>query len=368
MLYDVLPPLLLFISFGGIIAVVSRVVVRMKDHEFSEEIQAEVESTKPIQESSLLAPSRKGVMLIGNRLKYAVTGIGGAMASVGSSMSAMREKRQEKRELKRLASIREQEAAPQPVAKKEDAPKKGIRGIQMPESGIRDRLAVLAQRGKEGLSSLQQEIAQRVPDPKAVGKTFSAVTRRVTTRAGQAAAVASEQKSSPVIRLVRHDVAQEEPKEDPQEKQKTGIMSHLLKRDKEPDLFAEVQRAIGKKQFDVAEDLLVPYLMKHAGDTKAYMLLGTAAIGREAWDEAMEIFQQVIKLDNKLVDAYAGLGHAALNAGKFTLAIQSLQHARDMDANNVQIREELLFIARRMDNKVVEKGVLEELAQLKENA
>ena len=357
MLYDVLPPLLLFVSFGGIIVVVSRVVMRMRNQQFSEEIQAEVDSTKPIHEESLLGPRQAGVMLMGNRLKYMAmstkSGVVGAFGAAGRAVTSIRARRLErKQERQDVATVSEQSSA--------------VGEVQMPETGLRDRIAVLAQRGKEGLSSLQQEIANRVPDPKAVGERFASVKNRVTTRRQ---VVQQEEepapKSSPVIRLVRHNPAEEQPKE---EKQKQGIMSQILKREKEVGAIAQAEAAIAKKDFDAAEDALIPYIMKHAGDTKAYMLLGKSAIGKEAWDEAMEIFQQAIKLDDTLVDAYANLGHAALNAGKFTLAIQSLQHARDMDANNVQIREELLFIARRMDNKVVEKGVLEELALLKEQA
>ena len=143
-------------------------------------------------------------------------------------------------------------------------------------------------------------------------------------------------------------------------------MSQMLRRETEKTPLEKASDALEKKDYEAAEDMLVSYIMKHSSETKAYILLGKAAIGREAWDEAIEIFQQVIKLDDTIVDAYAELGHAALNAGKFTLAIQSLQHARDMDSKNIRIREELLFIARRMDNKVVEKGVLEELAELKQ--
>ncbi len=356
MLYDVLPPLLLFVSFGGIIVVVSRVVLRMRNQQFSEEIQAEVDSTKPIHEESLLGPRQAGVMLMGNRLKHMAmstkSGVAGAFGAAGRAVTSLRTRRQERKQEKQDLATASEEAS---VAGQ----------VQMPETGLRDRIAVLAQRGKEGLSSLQQEIASRVPDPKTVGERFASVKNRVTTRRPVAVEEEVAPKSSPVIRLVRHNPAEEQPKE---EKQKQGIMSQILKREKEVGAIAQAEAAIANKNFDAAEDVLVPHIMKHAGDTKAYMLLGKSAIGKEAWDEAMEIFQQVIKLDDTLVEAYANLGHAALNAGKFTLAIQSLQHARDMDASNVQIREELLFIARRMDNKVVEKGVLEELALLKEQA
>ena len=141
-----------------------------------------------------------------------------------------------------------------------------------------------------------------------------------------------------------------------------------MQRPKEETPLDKAERMINENNFDAAEDILVPHIMKHAADTKAYMLLGKSAIGKGAWEEAMEIFQQVLKINNEEVDAHAQLGHAALQAGKFTIALQALQRARDNDLGNISIREDLLFIARRMDNKVVVKGVLEELEALKQKA
>lgn len=346
MLYDILPPLFLFISFGGIIILVSRVVLRLRHVQFSEDIQAEVNSKKPIHEESLLRPEEAGVKLVKNRLVHAASSTTGGIfrmfQSAGEGIRSIRLRRKEAREEKQSAKVSEPE----------------VKGptIQIPEVGMQDRIAILAQKGKEGLSSLQKEIASRIPDMKKIRENLPRKEEAVVAP-----------KSSPVIRLVRHSGAEETPKvETPQ---KNGIMSQILnKREKDKTVLEKAMEAMEKKDFEKVEDLLIPHIMKHSSDKEAYMLLGKAAIGKESWDEAMEIFQQVIKMDKDMVDAYADLGHAALNAGKFTLAIQSLQHARDMDASNIRIREELLFIARRMDNKVVEKGVLQELQELKEKA
>ncbi|MEK7499073.1 MAG: hypothetical protein AAB649_00515, partial [Patescibacteria group bacterium] len=325
MLYDVLPPLLLFISFGGIIIVFSRVILRMRHVQFSEDIQAQVNSKIPIHEESLLKPDASGVTLVKNRL-------GNMLQVAGSSVASMRARRKEAKQLKAEHSST----------------------VQMPEVGLQDKLSVLAQKGREGLSSLQKEIANRIPD-------MQTIRERIPRRKETQVEPLPTPKSSPAIRLVRHTGVEEQASATQEPSQKAGIMSQLLKRDKEKSVLDQAAEALANNDFEAAEDILIPHIMKHSGDTKAYMLLGKAAIGKESWDEAMEIFQQVIKIDKGLVDAYSDLGHAALNAGKFTLAIQSLQHARDMDASNIRIREELLFIARRMDNKVVEKGVLEEL-------
>lgn len=341
MLYDVLPPLLLFISFGGIIIVFSRVILRMRHVQFSEDIQAEVDSTIPIHEESLLRPDQHGVTIVKNRL-------GHMMRVAGSSLTSFRNRRKEAKQKKAEEKAVEVVAVKSPI-------------VQMPEVGLQDKLAQLAQKGREGLSSLQKEIANRIPD-------MQTIRERIPRKKETQEAIVPVPKSSPVIRLVRHTGVEEKSNATVGPSQKAGIMSQLLKKGKEKSILEQATEALAKNEYELVEDILIPHIMKHSSDTKAYMLLGKAAIGKESWDEAMEIFQQVIKIDKEMVDAFADLGHAALNAGKFTLAIQSLQHARDMDSKNIRIREELLFIARRMDNKVVEKGVLEELEELKEKA
>lgn len=297
MLYDVLPPLTLFLSFGGIIVLVSRVVLRMRQQEFSRQMHAEVASGASVQEATLFASGNKGVHLVKNRLVH-------ALHSIQSSAAHLQD---------------------------------AVRRVQLPKTNIKERISHLGNRGKRFLREIQDTQAKRI----AAIRTKPVV-------------------ATPVIRLVRHTAP-----EVTKQPEKSTLMSKIVKREKEETPLERAANAIAHEHFDAAEDILVPYIMKHASDAKAYILLGNAAIGRQSWEEAMEIFQQVIKLDNSLCDAYAQLGHAALNAGRFTQAIEALQHARNMDANNIKVREELLFIAQRMDNKIVEKGVQEELTELK---
>ncbi len=297
MLYDVLPPLALLLSFGGIIVLVSRVALRMRSQQLSDQIHAEVASGAPMHEESLLGPGTKGVQLVKNRLVHAVH-------SVSSSIVQIRD---------------------------------AARTIQIPKVGLREKIATFA-------LSVGGNIRKRIPDAKKRIAAFRTPPITIT----------------PAIRLVRHTES-----ESSRQLEKASIMSKIVKREKEETPLEKAANAIASQQFDTAEDILVPYIMKHASDAKAYVLLGNAAIGRQSWEEAMEIFQQVIKLDNTLCDAYAQLGHAALHAGRFTHAIEALQHARNLDAKNITVREELLLIAQRMDNKIVEKGVAEELEELK---
>ncbi len=44
-----------------------------------------------------------------------------------------------------------------------------------------------------------------------------------------------------------------------------------------------------------------------------------------------------------------------------TVALQSLQRAHDEDPTNVDVLQQLLTIARRIDNKVLERSVLEDM-------
>lgn len=323
MLYDVLPPLALFLSFGGIIVLVSRVMLRMRHEEISQQIHAEVAAAPTIHEASLLQPGTKGVQLVKNRIAHGMASLRTNITdSIQSTRQAVADAKNRKRQKQDVSST-----------------------IQTPHVPVRDRIV-----------SFVQSLERRMPNPK---QRIAALRERVrgTGESTDAPVV------TPTIRLVRHTVTETE-----KQPGKTSLMSKIVKREKEETPLEKAANEIANQHFDVAEDILVPYIMKHASDAKAYVLLGNAAIGRHSWEEAMEIFQQVIKLDSSICDAYAQLGHAALNAGKFTQAIEALQHARNLDATNIRVREELLVIAQRMDNKVVEKGVAEELAELKKEA
>lgn len=132
------------------------------------------------------------------------------------------------------------------------------------------------------------------------------------------------------------------------------------------DPLTQASVCLKEKKFKKAEDILLPYIVQHTRDVKAYMLLGRSAIGRGDWDEALDAYRQVKAIDETVPGLHAELGAAALKSGKMTLAVESLQRARDEEPQNVSIRKQLLSIAQRMDNKVLERSVLEELSQLKQ--
>src|SRR4029079_1837483 len=69
MLYNILPPLFFFLSFGGIILVMSRVVMRVKRQQFSHAIKMEAQNTTSFASADhILNPGKAGVQLLKNRL------------------------------------------------------------------------------------------------------------------------------------------------------------------------------------------------------------------------------------------------------------------------------------------------------------
>ncbi len=364
MLYDILPPLLLLFSFGGIIVLIARAMVKMRAHEVSQEIEAHIVSDVPVHAESLIGPNKGNVLIVKNRLFHAVAIVGGSIKTiiptVKAGVASYRASAQARKEEKKAAIVRTQEPSAGAKVKQKSIVKPGLKsvmkGIQIPEVSIREKFEAFTEKGKQGVSSLRHAIVSRTPSVK---EGFQTMRDQIVANIPSRKQVLTNATPGPIIRLVH-----QEPVPEP----KRGIVSQIMQRPKEETQLEKAERMISENNFDSAEDILVPYIMKHAADTKAYMLLGKASMGKGAWEEAMEIFQQVLKINNEEVDAHALFGHAALQAGKFTIAMQSLQRARDNDPENISIREDLLFIARRMDNKVVVKGVLEGLEALKQKA
>ena len=131
-----------------------------------------------------------------------------------------------------------------------------------------------------------------------------------------------------------------------------------------PTIIQSAQDAVAEGQFDKAEEILIPHLMKHPKDTKAYMVLGTIAIENQNWDEAIQIFEQIIKINPEEPDAQAGLGYSAMQNGRYSISLRALQRAHESDPQNIKILEQLLNIAKRLDNKIVQKSVLSQLIEL----
>lgn len=350
MLYDILPPILLLFSFAGVIVVVSRTMIRVRAHEVSAEIQASVMSDEPVHAASIIGPNKENVHIVRNRLVHAFQIMGKSIRGIGPAIAArmhtMKENRKQQKIEKQEAKMKVVEQKELPKEEKKQKSEVRAKGIQLPEVSIQEHMENFASKGREAFAKIGSGMQS------ARAKMIARIPARAPQQ--QAPAIAS-----PIIRLVHQEPAAE---------QKKGIVAQMMQRSKEETPLEKALRMIEENNFDEAEDILIPYIMKHASDTKAYMLLGKAAVGKGSWEDAMEIFQQVVKMNNNEEGVHAQLGHAAIQVGKFTLAMQELQRARDNDPENIGIREDLLFIARRMDNKVLEKGVLEELAALQEKA
>jgi tetratricopeptide (TPR) repeat protein len=365
MLYDVLPPLVFFTSLGGVILVVSRVVLRVRREQFSQEIQSSGTRAKAMDDRLLRAPGR-GIYLVRNRLALAAQNV---TQAVGQTRRALQERR-------KLSRIRQQV--------KEQEPQLAGRGVSEPVRAKRWHhwLGAVAGLGKSPWLKARRMFKQAeasVPAPGRMGapkpdksderqkqtqlasqssRPIQPSVRLVTTPTGQPAAERTGADEKDGSRVTKERLSAEA---------RAKLVTRLLRRERHPNApLAKAAEAIAATQYDQAEDILVPYIVGHAKDTRAYMMLGQAAVGKGTWDEALEIYQQVVKINIRAEGAQAALGRAALHEGKMTLALQALQRAHDQDPANKAVLKLLLTIAKRMDNQVLKKSVLEKLSELKQ--
>ena len=279
--YEVLPPLAFFVSLGGIILVVSRVMVRLRREQYANSVQAAVAHVQSHRSAGLkdlaqiIGPSRKSVHVIKNRLTLLKST---ARSSAGTLLSRAHSVAGKANTLKRSLLRRQ----PAPVAQAPDKPKLTI--VETPPPA---------------------------PTP---------------------------------------------------EKKK------LFSRPKKLPALQRARAAIEASQLDQAEEILVPYIARHPKNTQAYILLAHVASLQNNWTEALEILQQVVKINPATRGAWAELGRAAYEAGKFTLAIEALQRAHSAEPGNADTVQRLLNIAQRMDNTPMQRSLAAELKALKQNA
>lgn len=363
MLYDILPPLFLLTSFGGIAIIISRVVMRVQREELSQHIKAQVHVQRTSSAEDLLR-SEKGskVSVVKNRLALVPQALKSTREHMRERAKQRREQKEEKQRLQEVAI----EAQAKQAAEEEEVTN-GKQIIQ-PQEGkmqrLRERMGGMLSRGKDKVTQMRNEQMQKLEERRQAREQARAEQEAILSQqAAHAAASVTPKSSKPTVRRVHEEPAIA------QDQSSRGGMRNVLRRKIAPKVNDPLQQAavcLRKSQFDQAEDILLPYIVQHARDVKAYMLLGRAALGRDDWDEAVEIFQQVRSIDDSIQGLYACLGIAAARAGKMTLAVESLQKARDLEPENITIREELLTIARRTDNSVLERSVTEELRELRQ--
>lgn len=390
MLYNVLPPLIFFMSLGGIIIVISRVVLRLRQQQLATDLQSHVTRVSrtrlnKVQDlAGLLAPNQISVHSFKNRLSFLVHNIKNTWHKSRQDVTEWRTKRAQAKTVKKQPLV---SSAPA----KSPKPNAGLAAITPPNSFVRNKLSAIANRVKQVRLPSTAKITERTTAKlrTAKDKLVSLSAHPSLQRSSKSltkhqdieeiladpsdSSVPDKAKQSPVLRIVNTDEpSAAKPAPSPVmakmgQPVKASSLSQLFKKELKKSPLQEAAEALEQLQTKRAEDLLVPYIVKHPKDTDAYMMLGRAAISRHAWNEATEIFEQVIKLKPETEGCYAALGQAALEAGNLTKAIETLQRAHDQNPQNVFVIKCLLQIARRMDNRPMQQSLNLELQQLEQS-
>lgn len=367
MLYDVLPPLFLFGSFGGIILLVSRVVLRIRSKENITALQREYRSKSSTEAGELIHSGRTHVSLISSRLVVFFNAIRQSLHAAAIGLASIKNLR------KNLHAARSKHDEQPSPGKNLGVP---VVSVKPPKSLWRDRLARIAHKGGKQAGNMSSTMVRRSIHL----STFWERGRKKDTLA-----TAREiQKADPGIQSHaslptmsgetgspghHYRVEEKKSKDDGAEKKinisvETVSKAPVQQKHQKHSPIQEARSALEHSNLDEAEDVLVPYIIRHAHDSAAYLLLGGVAERRGDWQEAVEIYQQVLKINRSQHGVRAALGHAAFKAGKLTLALQSLQKAHDEDPTNILILEELLKIAQRMDNRVLKQSFEQKIASL----
>ena len=180
----------------------------------------------------------------------------------------------------------------------------------------------------------------------------------------------AENAASGTIKRIHTKIVTDSQEQDTEEQTAPPIASSnplsFMRREKEvvSSPLVTAKNAIEQKDYEKAEDILVSYILKHTKDTDAYMALGQIAVARGSWEEAMEIFDQVVSWNPNCPGAYAGLGTSSYRAGKYSRAILALQRAHEADPENIDVLNNLLSIAQKMDNRALQHSIQTKLSAL----
>lgn len=388
MLYDILPPLFLFASFAGIIIIVSRVVLRVRRQQFSEHVQSHG-AVAAIPSNDVFKPEKQGVKLAKNRLSLIPQMIKNSGSNTKAYLQQRRERKQEKKTLRAAAKLQAQEPVKTSAEVAQSQEEQTPGGISMPTSSWRTKISSLGERSKQRVGLLKNRVNERFTHASEEEIAQESIETKEPVKPQLRLSTTDEAPKPAILRTVEppvqrtvkttrftKKVVEEQPPvevtavpEESVETSRSRSLKNLFGKKeaggKQDSALAQARNAIKESQYDKAEDILIPYIVQHSRDAKAYMLLGRAALGRAAYDEAVEIFQQVLKINPDQKGAHAGMGRAALSQGKMTLALQSLQRALNEDPTNLEVLKDLLTIAKRMDNRVLQASVQEQLADLK---
>lgn len=333
MLYDIIPPLAFFSSLAGIVFVIARVVARMRREELSHAIQREG-ARSPHSPDQLLNSGKNKVRLMQSRL-----------SAVGSNIKES------------LVSLKKT-GAPSAASELTRINSK----IERPHSTWRDQLSAFSKTASRKISALQSSLSSRLR-----GLKHTLASRRVAPRVRPGAPAISpvvEKKAPAEFSLRRVEVPPGEPAAVRTETTAQRLQALVRTKRATTSPVQAAQAAVGAGNLNQAEDMLIPYIAKHPKNTAAYLLLADISLARGAWDEGVEILEQVIQLDPSTPGAYAKLGEAALAAGHMTRALEALQRAHDADPGEIAILKNLLKIAQRRDDRVLQKTVIQKMLML----
>ena len=387
-LYDVVPPALFFLSLGGITVIVARSALRMQQTAFSASIKTA--ATDVPAESGLLKPTQKSVQFFGNRAAAARAALATSAAATASALgragallrkrvAAWREgwaERREVRQTERAQALEQREAERAEREEQREAERAQVleqREAERAEQAAAKEAAREAKREEKERRRIERQLAKQ-ERATALAEAKNAELKpelepepELAATPAQSAEALPKPTSGIRTTLVTLDepVTQEPAETEVQAKPKATLP--LLKRKpKAPQRTALEQAtdALGKSEYQKAEDILVEHIVKHTKDTKAYLLLGQVALAREAWDEAIEIYEQVLAWDEAADGAWVGLGSATFAAGRYTKALPALQRAAEADPMNSEVLDKLMTIARNMDNPALQDAIKEKQAAL----
>ncbi len=378
MLYDILPPIVFFASLGGVVFITSRVVARLR----RQRTVAPANMARSARNlAALVGPSQKSVHVIGSRLALAINLLNKLLLKAKQvALSARGWPSGLVRLTKRLrprgfsvpvpARLRRRREKTTPVTESVTKPKK-----------------------EEGKSpSIARASAAVFPLPghwRSIRRGVSAGSQKIKGAVSSIAAQAPLRKAKPVLRLTSRKtgggaepdskVIGTQPEVSPAADAtslRSGrravsarvsldkILSSKQRDKKKASPLKNARRYIKACRYASAEKTLVPFLVKNPRHARAYMLLGQAALGRQNWEEAAEIFEQVVTIAPDTKDCYTCLGYAHYKAGNLTKAMETLKIAHDADPDNVVIIKRLLAIARCMDNAPLQHSLSARLKEL----
>lgn len=343
MLYNILPPLIFFGSLGGFIALLSRIMHRIHKTKVNHAMTQTALSEKKDSIVETLAPSQEQFQLSASRLSV---WRGEAQSLWGNFQGWLVDKFKK--------GISRPSFSPRGIGKTVANTGKTVASSSR---SLFHRLGATISHVRSRMPAGRQKVGSALPEWQSAKESVSeAIDKARVVRTPRKQAAAPVASAKPVIKTRTV-------------KEKMAVVPALIFHKHNTATISELKKAyeaLEEAQYNQAENILVPYIVKHSRDVAAYVLLGRVALAKQNWDEAVEIFEQVVALNPKEPGAQASLGFAAYRAGKLSKSLQALQRACEEDPHNKEVLKHLLLLARRMDNRGLQHSIQEKLETLPE--